>query len=102
MIFVGAVLVFVLAIALPRLYLMWLHARVNSPQILFMQLCKAHELERDSILLLQELAVCRQLVNPSQLFVDPRYFQPNGLSDTLSQRHQDLISLQQLLFSTAV
>ena len=53
---------------------------------LFKQLCNAARTRPRRILLLQDLAVCRQLVAPLHLFVDPSYFQREGLSELLSQR----------------
>jgi hypothetical protein len=72
--------------------------RTDSPQQLFRDLCRAHELTRSSRRLLKQLAVARKLSHPSALFVEPMYFEMSDLPPALQSARSDLQRLRDQLF----
>jgi hypothetical protein len=75
------------------------HRRTNSPRGLFLELCQAHELDRQSRKLLWRLATHGELSHPACLFLDPRRLDPGQLPDLLPSQLQRLANLREQLFS---
>jgi hypothetical protein len=75
------------------------HRRTNSPRGLFQELCRAHQLDRQSRNLLWRLAKHQELSHPASLFVDPERFDPARLPALLPAQAQRLATLREQLFS---
>ncbi len=75
------------------------HRRTNSPRGLFQELCRAHQLDRQSRNLLLRLAKHQELSHPARLFVDPERFAPDRLPTLLPAQAQRLARLREQLFS---
>lgn len=96
------------ALAVAAIVVLWLATRWwlgegaarmrKSPRALFAELCRAHALGAAERQLLLALAECRQLVQPSELFVDPRLFDERRLGPTLGPRAAELRALRARLF----
>jgi hypothetical protein len=71
----------------------------NSPKALFAELCRVHALAAGERQLLLALAESNRLVQPSELFVDPTYFDEQRLPTSLAARKGELKSLAGRLFA---
>ncbi len=71
----------------------------NSPKALFAELCRVHALAAGERQLLLALAESNRLVQPSELFVDPTYFDEQRLPASLGARKVELKSLAGRLFA---
>lgn len=71
----------------------------NSPKALFAELCRAHGLASGERQLLLALAECRQLAQPSDVFVHPIYFDDIQLPPLLAPRKSELVRLRDRLFA---
>ncbi len=73
-------------------------ASCESPKALFVELCRAHQLDRASRRLLWQFARSQQLAQPAQLFVEPDRFQLERLPAKWRKRPADLVALREKLF----
>jgi hypothetical protein len=73
--------------------------RTNSPRLLFAELCRAHQLDRQSRKLLWRLAKHQELSHPASLFLDPRRFAPGQSPDFQPSQIQRLEKLREQLFA---
>jgi len=99
---IGAVAVFAI-IGLWMLSRWWLgqgsSGTRNSPRALFTELCRVHGLKAGDRQLLLVLAETHQLVQPSDVFVDPTYFEESRVPPTLAGRKADVANLKRRLFA---
>lgn len=99
---IGAVAVFAI-IGLWMLSRWWLGqgspGTRNSPRALFTELCRVHGLGAGDRQLLLTLAETNQLVQPSDVFVDPTFFEEARVPSALSGRKADVANLKQRLFA---
>jgi hypothetical protein len=99
---IGAVAVFAI-IGLWMLSRWWLGqgspGTRNSPRALFTELCRVHGLKAGERQILLVLAETHQLVQPSDVFVDPTLFEEARVPPTLSGRKADVASLKRRLFA---
>jgi hypothetical protein len=72
--------------------------KLNSPNRLFSELCRAHRLDRANRRLLKKLAVERGLKNASLLFVEPEQFDVTNLTADLRSSAAELRQLRHKLF----
>ena len=70
----------------------------DSAAKLFGELCHAHRLDRASRRLLKKLAAARGLMNPTELFVEPNYFDAATLPAALKPSAPSLRQLHHKLF----
>jgi hypothetical protein len=99
---IGAVAVFAI-IGLWMLSRWWLGQGApgtrNSPRALFAELCRFHGLKAGDRQLLLVIAETNQLVQPSDVFVDPTFFDDARVPATLAGRKADVASLKRRLFA---
>lgn len=69
----------------------------TSTRALFGDLCRAHQLKWSSRRLLNRLAAAHE-VAPCQLFLEPKRFEPEHLTDGLERYKRDFASLKESLF----
>ena len=70
----------------------------NNPKALFRELCKAHQIDFRSRLLLFQLSHWHQLSQPGRIFLEPEQFDPNNLSPALRQHQAHLLALRDRIF----
>ena len=70
----------------------------NSPQRLFADLCRAHQLNWSNRRLLKHLAAARGLESPATLFVEPEHFDMTNVPAPLKASAADLRQLRRRLF----
>ena len=92
-----------LALVLVCWCLSYWHARrqariVNSPRLLFRELCHVHGLNHTERELLQEIAQWHELTDPVQLFIEPQRFQPREMHEVLNCE-AEVTELQARLFA---
>jgi hypothetical protein len=75
------------------------HRLFNSPRALFNALCKAHNLDRGSRMLLKQLAQAQQLTVPARMFLEPDRFDPALLGPELRHYRDTVIQLRNKLFA---
>jgi hypothetical protein len=97
-------LTIVLAVALAAWFLTRVarrerHRRTNSPRGLFLELCQAHQIDRQSRKLLWRLAKHQEPSHPACLFLDPRRFESGQLPELLPSQLQRLVKLREQLFA---
>lgn len=73
--------------------------RTNNPRGLFRELCRAHELDRTTRRLLQQIARHQQLSHAARLFLEPERFEPANLSPDLRARQSEVAALRERLFA---
>jgi len=78
------------------------HRRTNSPRGLFQELCRGHQLDRQSRNLLGWLVKHHDLSQPASLFLDPTRFDPSQLPALLPAQAERLAKLREQLFSEEV
>ena len=71
-----------------------------STKRLFYELCRLHELDLSSRRLLRRLAQARQLKHPSQLFLEPTWFEPAEIPAALRPFQPQLAEIKQQLFES--
>lgn len=74
----------------------------NSPRALFRTLCKAHNLDRSSRLLLRQMAYALKISIPARLFMEPDRFEPARLPLELRPQHEAIAALGKRLFEKPV
>ncbi len=70
----------------------------DSPRRLFNDLCKIHQLDWRQRFRLRRLARARRLMTPSQLFLDPAFFNRDKLDERWEPHAVQLAELQQRIF----
>ncbi|MDA1054263.1 MAG: hypothetical protein O3C40_27780 [Planctomycetota bacterium] len=71
----------------------------DSPQALFAELCRAHELDWANQQLLRALANAHRLPSPAQLFVEPERFNVESLGSIFENRRTQIVALRSRLFA---
>ena len=73
--------------------------RINHPNALFAELCKAHGLDRQARQLLQSIARQQRLAHPARLFLEPERLNPTSLTGPLAARRSEIEALRRRLFT---
>lgn len=71
----------------------------NSPKALFLDLCKAHELDRANRALLKQMAHAQKLNVPARLFLEPDRFDPALLGPEMRSQREAVAALRNRLFA---
>ena len=72
----------------------------HNPWALFRGLCKAHQLDRSSRQLLQQVARWERLSHPARIFLEPSRYEAANLSPELQERLPALTELRDKIFAT--
>lgn len=74
----------------------------NSPSAMFRELCEAHNLDRKTRQLLQQVARWQGLSQPARLFLEPERYELANLSPELARHSAELFELRSKLFTFEV
>jgi hypothetical protein len=61
---------------------------LNSPKVLFRELCRAHQLGHADRKLLREIADWHGMADPVQLFLEPQHFQSADMREALACEYE--------------
>jgi len=96
---VGALVIISVAWIIMRLVARRERRVSHSPWCLFKELCMAHELSLRERQLLTRLAQQHRLEQPTALFVEPTWWEPQRLGPAWSKCHSELDRLRKRLFA---
>jgi len=76
----------------------WTRRTYDNPHHLFRQLCQLHALDRQQQSLLKDLAAVNRVGQPSELFLDPSYFDKQ-LPESLSKHQTSIQAIRKRVFA---